>query len=350
MARQICHVIASDQAGQRLDSVLAQAGLYPSRSAAVKAIESGFVLVNGVPASKKHSVSTGDAVVCAFEDDGPYQALQGEPIDLDVRFEDNDVIVLSKPAGMLTHPSADQRTATLVNALLYRYGKEGLCNVQGEDDRPGIVHRLDGDTSGLMLAAKTDAAGKALMDAIRLREVDRRYICLVHGIIAPDTAMIDAPIARDTADRKRMRVADSASSRDAITTFNVLARFSGTERDAGYTLVECKLYTGRTHQIRVHMQYVKHPVVGDATYTKGAPKDKRASFGLTRQFLHSYKIGFAHPESGEHLEFSDRLPQDLAEVLETLSERCIETTEYGKNVLNRAEGRRLGADVGEIGG
>lgn len=333
MSRQICHVATAEQDGMRLDSALAAAAAYPSRSAAAKAIEADRVLVNGQPASKKTIVKAGDALICESDEDSAPSALHGEPIDLDVRYEDDDIIVLSKPAGMLTHPSADQRFGTLVNALINRYGASGLCNVQGEDDRPGIVHRLDGDTSGLMLAAKTDEAGLDLMDAIRLREVDRRYICLVHGIIAPDTAMIDAPIARDASDRKRMRVADVPNARDAITTFNVLQRFAGSNRDMGYTLVECKLYTGRTHQIRVHMQYAKHPVVGDATYTKGAPKDNRAALGLGRQFLHSYKLGFDHPASSERMEFSDSLPEDLREVLDSLADRCIETTEYGKAAL-----------------
>lgn len=334
MSRQICHVVNRNQSGTRLDLFLSQLDVFPSRSAAVKSIEEGRVLVNNAPSNKKQILSNNDVIVCDIDDSQTTNTLYGYPTDLDIRYEDNDLIVLSKPAGMLTHPSSDNQTDTLVNALIYRYGQNGLCNVQGDADRLGIVHRLDAETSGLMLAAKTNDAGVALMDSIRLREVDRRYICLVHGIVAPNTAMIDAPIARDVIERKRMCISDSQNSRDAITTFNVLQRFSPSAHDMGFTLLECKLYTGRTHQIRVHMQYTKHPVVGDPIYFKNAPKDKRASLGLERQFLHSYKLGLTHPISGESLQFFDELPIDLLDALNSISDRCIETTDYGNDALN----------------
>ncbi len=342
MARTVSYIVDDAQEGERFDVVLANAGLYASRSRAARALDEGRVFSNGALVAKKQRASAGDLLICELDEDAHAQGIAGEPIDLDIRFEDDDLIVLSKPAGMLTHPSADHQSGTLVNALIHRYGCDGLCNVQGEDDRPGIVHRLDGDTSGLMLAAKTDEAGQALMDAIALRDVDRRYLALVHGVIASDTGMIDAPIARHPKIRAQMGVFDTPSSREAMTTFTTLARFAPESFDNGYTLVECKLYTGRTHQIRVHMQYIAHPIVGDRTYVAHAPKRPAASLGLERQFLHSYRLAFDHPMTGERLEFSDGLPDDLAKALESLQHRC----EYMKQsfdlgaLSNEKEGER----------
>lgn len=323
MARSVCNVVSSEDAGKRLDAFCADLGLYGSRSAAAKAIERECVLVNGAAAAKGTALKEGDAVVCELIEEAPLGALEGEPIPLDVRYEDDDVIVLSKQAGLICHPANEHRDGTLVNALIHRYGQSGLCNVQGDSDRPGIVHRLDGDTSGLMMAARNDEAGQRLMDAISSKEVDRRYLALVHGIIPSDTGLIDAPIMRNPADRKTMAVGDGPSSRDAITTFKVLDRFEGDGRDDGYTLVECKLYTGRTHQIRVHMQYIKHPIVGDPEYNAHGPKDEKANLGLDRQFLHSYKLGFHHPMTGEEMSFEDELPDDLMKALDSISPRRV---------------------------
>lgn len=333
MTRSVCHVATPDDAGKRIDTVLAERGLYKSRSAAAKAIADHRVLVGGHPAAKKDIVDAGDPIVCELEDAGIATALRGEPIPLDVRFEDDDILVLSKQKGLICHPADDHREGTLVNALIHRYGAEGLCDVQGEADRLGIVHRLDGDTSGLMLAAKTDDAGRSLMEAIGLREVDRRYIALIHGVMQPDSGMIDAPIGRNPADRKTMAVSDASSARDAITTFRVLERFGESRSDNGYTLIECKLYTGRTHQIRVHMQYTRHPIVGDRTYAKHAPKDASSQLGLDRQFLHSYALGFIHPVSGQQMHFTDHLPDDLAGALDRIAERSLGRTELGEEVL-----------------
>lgn len=318
MGRSVCHVATTADEGKRLDVLCCETGAYASRSLAAKACAEGRVLVNGQAAAKKYPVKAGDAVVCELYDEAPSTPLEGEAIPLDVRYEDDDLAVISKQAGLICHPANEHRDGTLVNALIHRYGADGLCDVQGDSDRLGIVHRLDGDTSGLMLVARTDEAGLALMDAIGLRQVDRHYLALLHGVIAPETGLIDAPIMRNPGDRTTMAVGDGTSSRGAITTFKVLERFEGDGRNDGYTLVECKLYTGRTHQIRVHMQYIKHPVVGDPLYRAGGPKDVKAQLGLTRQFLHSYKLGFDHPTTGEHLEFEDSLPQDLAAALEQL--------------------------------
>lgn len=321
MARSVCHVATALDEGMRLDALLASLGLYSSRSAAVRAIEQGRVLVGGTPVQKKHAVAAGEAIVCELDEEQTDLPVVAEDIPLDIRYEDDALIVLSKQAGLVCHPSPDHASGTLVNALLAHCGADHLCNVQGEDDRLGIVHRLDGDTSGLMLAAKTDEAGEALMEAIRLRSVDRHYLALVHGVMAPDTGMIDAPIARDATERTRMAVRDAPSAREAITTFEVIERFEPSDTDNGYTLLDCKLFTGRTHQIRVHMQYAKHPIVGDPLYRASAPRAAGASLGLDRQFLHSYRLRFEHPITGEEMSFIDGLPEDLQGVLDVLAPR-----------------------------
>lgn len=334
MSRSVCHVATALDAGKRLDALLAELAMYSSRSAAARAVEEGRVLVGGATVAKKHTVSQGEAIVCEIDDEEESLPVVGQPIDLDIRFEDDDMIVLSKQVGLVCHPSVDHADGTLVNALLFHCGADNLCNVQGDDDRLGIVHRLDRDTSGLMLAAKSDAAGYALMEDIRVRAIDRHYIALVHGIMAHDTGMIDAPIARSVNERTRMAVRDCPSAREAITTFKVLERFEHGRHDDGYSLIECKLFTGRTHQIRVHMQYTRHPIVGDPVYVANGPKDEKAQMGLQRQFLHSYRIGFVHPITGEELQFSDNLPSDLRAVLEELAPRSMGRTEAGHEVLS----------------
>ena len=334
MARMLSYSATALDAGERLDSLLAVRSCFASRSAAARAIESGNVFVNGTNVAKKYAVAAGDMIVYQEEEEVEAGPVTGQPIDLDIRFEDDDLIVLSKQIGLVCHPSVDHADGTLVNALIYHCGVDHLCNVQGEDDRLGIVHRLDRDTSGLMLAAKTDAAGYALMEDIRDRAVDRHYLALVHGVIAPDTGMIDAPIARSANERTRMAVRDVPSARDAVTTFRVLERFEPRQHDDGYTLIDCKLFTGRTHQIRVHMQYAKHPLVGDPVYTANGPKDARAQLGLKRQFLHSFKIRFTHPETSEELKFADNLPRDLAEVLTGLADRSRGLTDAGREVAD----------------
>ena len=313
MSRMLSYVAAPDDAGQRLDALLAARGLYPSRSAAARAVDDGLVFVNGAEVAKKHPVAPGDTIVYQVEEPVEPGPLRGQPIDLDIRFEDEDLIVLSKQVGLVCHPSVDHDDGTLVNALIYHCGAENLCNVQGEDDRLGIVHRLDRDTSGLMLAAKND-------------------------VIAHDTGMIDAPIARAEKERTRMAVRDTPSAREAITTFRVLERFEHGARDDGYTLIDCKLFTGRTHQIRVHLEYAKHPLVGDPAYTSGAPSAPAADLGLDRQFLHSFQLSFQHPVTGESLRFADNLPVDLQEALDDLASRSTGRTTAGEEVRALLEG------------
>ncbi|MCL2024269.1 MAG: RluA family pseudouridine synthase [Coriobacteriia bacterium] len=306
-------IVGDADTDMRLDVFVgAQPGVV-SRSAAERMIEGGYVTVDGAIRPKRHTVSAGECVIITPPPPLTHH-IEPEAIPLDIRYEDDDLIVLSKQAGLVVHPAHGNWSGTLVNALAY-HSRE-LGGLQGED-RPGIVHRLDKDTSGLMLVAKTDAAQAHLQDQIRLREIDRRYLCLVHGNIAPETATIDAPIARDRDDRMLMTVSDRPGARGAITTLTVMERLEAGRYDNGFTLVECKLYTGRTHQIRVHMRYIDHPVVGDPVYGRG---NDRANHGLHRQFLHSYRLTFVHPTSGEEMEFVDTLPDDLQLILDNIKD------------------------------
>lgn len=337
------HVVSEDEQGARLDAFVAGLGIdeLASRSAAVRLVESGRIVVNGQPTTKKRIVVAGDRIRIEI----PPRSGMGasvEPdysIPLDIRYEDEHLIVLSKQPGLVCHPARGHYDDTLVNALVAHCGIGNLAQVQGED-RPGIVHRLDRDTSGLMLAAKTDLAAARLQDDIRARNVDRRYLTLVHGNVAHDTGMIDAPIARHVTDRTRMAVSDAPNAKGAITTFEVLERFEPGRFDDGYTLLECHLFTGRTHQIRVHMAYTHHPVVGDPLYGRAASAKarnrsaaERSEMGLERQFLHSWRLSFEHPITGETLSFTDMPPEDLAAVLDALAPRSEGRTSYGNELL-----------------
>ncbi|MDR1358850.1 MAG: RluA family pseudouridine synthase [Coriobacteriales bacterium] len=313
------HRVTHDEQGNRIDALLASFPEVCSRGEAVRLLESGQVLLNGSRhTAKKRIVLAGDTIVYTLHPPAE-QPLTGEYIELDIRYEDDYLIVLSKEAGMVVHPAQGHAEGTLVHALLNHCGYENLALLQGED-RPGIVHRLDKDTSGLMLVAKDEQAGLALQEGIRTRNVDRRYLTLVHGYIAPDTGLVDAPITRGSVERKRMTVGDGPGSREAITTFEVLDRFEAGQHDDGYTYLECKLYTGRTHQIRVHMDYIGHPCVGDPVYGRLGPA---AQLGLTRQFLHSWRLSFVHPITGEAMEFEDGLPSDLSQALDLIADRRI---------------------------
>lgn len=334
MARSRSIAVGPEYAGARLDVFLTEQQCYKSRSAAVKALDSGLVFVNGAIKAKNYTLAMGDTVV--FEDLPTIERppLVGEDIPLDIRYEDDYLIVLSKQTGLCVHPSPGHYGSTLCHALVHKYGRDNLAHIQG-DDRPGIVHRLDMETSGLLICAKTDEAGDELQDMIRLRTVDRRYLALVHGNIAHDTGMIDQPIARGYIDRLRMVVTDKGNAREAITTFKVLERFEAAGKDNGFTLLECKLYTGRTHQIRVHMEYIGHCCVGDPLYSWGPAE---AQLGLDRrQFLHSYALGFDHPFTGEYLSFIDALPPDLDAALASLASRSMGKTAEGIQVLESLE-------------
>lgn len=335
MADRIVNLMVDDAGdGMRIDACLASFDGMPSRSACARLVGDGRVTVNGVfVRSKSEPVSMGDMLQVTIaipeapaEGEGP---LRPAPIDLDVRFEDDYLLVLSKQAGLVCHPSPGHTDDTLANALVARCGYAHLGTLQGED-RPGIVHRLDRDTSGLMVAAKDDVTQRALQDLIRMRTLDRRYVTLVQGYVAPETGLVDVGIARSTRDRLRMAATDAPGSREAITTFTTLERFEAGPRDEGYSLLECHLYTGRTHQIRVHMAHIHHPVVGDPVYRAGDP---RRNLGLDRQFLHSWHIEFDHPRTGETLCLADTLPADLAGVLDALADRSMGRTEAGERIV-----------------
>ena len=330
------HILVDElDAGTRLDSFLGGQGPCPSRSACARLIEAGAVAVNGeTNLSKKYCVAAGDRISVELPEEREPGAVIPQAIPLDIRFEDDYLIVLSKQRGLVCHPAHGHADGTLANALVYHCGLEHLGTLQG-DERPGIVHRLDRDTTGLMLAAKDDATQRALQDLIRLRTLDRRYIALVHGYIAHDEGTIDTGIARSMRDRVKMAVSDDPFARQAITTFRVLERFDAERFDEGYTLVECHLYTGRTHQIRVHMRHINHPLVGDPLYGKGS---ERADLGLTRQFLHSWRVKFAHPVTGEEIECRDTLPWDLAAALEELEDRSLGRTEAGEDIVPQLMG------------
>ena len=332
-------LVGPEQDGERLDAILAASPELPSRSACAKLVEQGRVSVNLTPAgSKSERMRLGDRISVALPEPEPEAGLlrPNPDIPLDIRLEDEWLVVLSKQAGLVCHPAPGHVDDTLANALVAHCGYGHLGMLQGED-RPGIVHRLDQDTTGLMLVAKDDATQKALQDLIRMRTLDRRYVTLVHGYVAPDTGHVESGIARSPRDRLRMAVTDDPGAREAITTFRTLERFEAGPRDEGYSLLECHLYTGRTHQIRVHMRHIAHPVVGDQLYGRG---DERQNLGLARQFLHSWHVSFDHPETGELVEIADTLPADLVAPLLLLADRSMGRTEAGEVIVPQLLGAR----------
>ena len=299
-------LVADDSAGQRLDAYLGANDGCPTRSACAHLIEGGAVAVNGETClSKKYAVRAGDRISVDLPEPHDPTDVIPEAIPLDIRYEDDYLIVLSKQRGLVCHPAHGHESGTLANALVYHCGIDHLGTVQGED-RPGIVHRLDRDTSGLMLAAKDDDTQRALQNLIRTRTLDRRYITLVHGHIAMDEGTINTGIARSTRDRVKMAVSDDPFARQAITTFKVLERF------------------------RVHMRHINHACVGDPLYGKC---DARADQGLTRQFLHSWRVAFDHPVTGKRIECRDELPWDLAAVLDDLAPRSLGRTAAGDDIV-----------------
>jgi len=290
-------VTAADNGG-RLDVVLGRRAELGSRSRVVELIRSGFVSVDGVPRAKSHLVTEGQVLVVEVPEESRPD-LVPEELGVPVVFEDRWLLVADKPAGMAVHPSVGHASGTLVHALL----AHGLAG--GEEFRPGVVHRLDKDTSGLLVVAKSAEVHRRLVEMMRERAVDRRYLALVHGVLAADSGTIEAPMGRDPVRRKAMAIGGSAA-REARTHFQVV------ERLPGFSLVEVRLDTGRTHQIRVHFQGIGHAVAGDPTY------GGRDELGIGRQFLHSARLAFVHPMTGEGLDLQSPLPPDLAVVLASL--------------------------------
>ncbi|CVK19885.1 RluA family pseudouridine synthase [Sporomusa sphaeroides] len=292
----------SDEQGLRIDVLLAKRFPELSRSHLQKLIADDLVTVNGKLIKANYKVQAEDSIRIIFPEAKPVE-IAAEAIPLDILYEDADIIVINKSRGMVVHPAAGNYAGTLVNALLEHC--QDLSGINGEI-RPGIVHRLDKDTSGVMVAAKNDRAHIALAEQIKNRTASRKYVAIVHGTIAEEQGIINAPIGRHPSDRKKMAVTFS-NSKEAITRFRVIERF------INYTLVECKLQTGRTHQIRVHMQYIGHPVVGDPKY---GPEKKR--FAISGQALHSAELSLKHPISGEELLFTAPVPPDMADILTKL--------------------------------
>lgn len=295
-------VAPADTQAQRLDRFVADHVVDLSRSYAHQLIEDEHVLINGKAAKPSAIVQPGDLVSVRRPLASPVD-LAAENIPLDVVYEDADVVVVNKAAGMVVHPAPGHPTGTLVNALLGRYPDITV----GNDLRPGIVHRIDRDTSGLLVVARNDRARHFLQEQQQARTMDKRYLAVVNGRFKEPEGLIDAPIGRHPVDRMRMAVV--GDGREARTHWRVV-------EDLGeYTLVEARLDTGRTHQIRVHFAYRSRPVLGDPLYGQKKP---RALFGLTRQFLHAYKLAFVLPGTGEWTQFETPLPEDLTTALEKL--------------------------------
>ena len=293
---------SEESKNQRLDAFLASSLDGLTRSQATRLIESGEVAVNGRAVSKSYKLAGGEDVAVTLPEPEPVEAVP-QDIPLDVVYEDADVIVVNKPSGMVVHPAPGHPDGTLVNALLYHCA--GTLSGIGGALRPGIVHRIDRDTSGLIIAAKNDAAHQYLSAQLADHTLARTYECIVVGALREDRGTVDAPIARHPTDRKRMAVV--AGGREAVTHWEVIARYPG------YTHVRCRLETGRTHQIRVHMAYIGHPILGDTVY--GAKKEVP---GLTGQCLHAVGLRFLHPRTHEIVELSCPLPDEFTRMLQKI--------------------------------
>ena len=297
-------IIPESLDGARADVVLSALGEM-TRSAAQKLLDAGTVCADGKTAAKSAKLRAGTALSAEIPEPAPAEPVP-QDIPLDIVYEDGDVLVVNKPAGLVVHPAAGHEDGTLVNALLYHCG-DTLGGINGVL-RPGIVHRIDRDTSGLLVVAKNDAAMESLARELAAHHTERVYECIVRGC-PDDEGMVDAPVGRHPTDRKKMAV-NYKNGKPAVTHYRVLERF------AGYSYVECRLETGRTHQIRVHMAHIGHPIVGDPVYNPGGE-----SFGLTGQCLHAKTLCFRHPKTGEMLKFTSELPETFRKLLTKLRGR-----------------------------
>ena len=311
MSEELFLTVTAEEAGARLDVYLA-AATDLTRSAAVRLIEDSQVTVNGKTANKKEKVKAGDEICVTMPEPETDEAIP-QNIPLDIIYEDDDILVVNKPCGMVVHPAAGNPDGTLVNAILYHCG-DSLSGIGGVI-RPGIVHRIDKDTSGLLVVAKNDAAHQSLADQLKVHRVRRVYHAIAIGNLREDEGTVDAPIGRHPTDRKKMAVLRGvgAHARDAITHYRVLERF------AGMCHVECKLETGRTHQIRVHMASLGHPLLGDPVYGGANHKFCESHPALIHgQCLHAAELSLIHPRSGEEMHFTCPLPDDMERILELL--------------------------------
>lgn len=295
--------ITAEESGERIDALLARLVPELTRSAAQRLLEEGLVTLRGVPVKKNRRTEPGE-VYAALLPEPELPEPEPQDIPLDIVYEDADVVVVNKPRGMVVHPAPGHPDGTLVNALLWHCG-DSLSGVGGER-RPGIVHRIDKDTSGLIIAAKNDYAHLALSAQLADRSLSRVYEAVARGEFREEAGTVDAPIGRHPTERKRMAVTERGS-RPAVTHWEVLARYRG------WTHIRCRLETGRTHQIRVHMAYIGHPLLGDMVY--GAKKPER---GLEGQCLHARELKFLHPRTGEAIHLSTELPEYFQQVLASL--------------------------------
>ena len=299
MKRSEYYVLAED-ANERIDKVIAK---YEdvTRSYAQTLLSENSVLLNGQPCKANTKVKENDKLELVYDDEIELETAPQE-MDLDVRYEDHDVIVINKPKGMIVHPTMGKQRDTLVNGLLHHC--KDLSGINGVL-RPGIVHRIDKDTTGLLIVAKNDKAHLSLAEQLKDKTVNRLYYALVHGVIEHEYGTIDAPIGRDPKDRQKMCVT-AKNSKNAVTHFKVVERFKD------YCLVECRLETGRTHQIRVHMQYIGHPVMGDPKYSYRKTRD------CNGQMLHAHQLTFVHPTTNEKVVVDADLPQQFKDILDEL--------------------------------
>ena len=302
MSEEMNFIINNDNVKQRLDKFLAEEVEDISRTYLQELIDQEEVTVNGSGTKSSYRLQLGDEVELNIPEPEKTE-LEPEEIPLNIIYEDEDIVVINKQADLVVHPAPGHESGTLVNALLYHCNN--LSGISGEV-RPGIVHRLDKDTTGVMVVAKNNQAHLNLSQQFKDRETEKRYLTLVEGNIKHNKGKIDAAIGRDPKDRKKMAVT-SSNSKKAVTRFEILERFGD------YTWVEVKLETGRTHQIRVHMSYLGNPIVGDETYGY-----RNSNLGAKRQLLHAYRLGFEHPTKNEWMEFEAELPQDMQEILGSL--------------------------------
>lgn len=297
---KVIQTINEEHKGERLDKVLSSVNNEWSRSQVQLWMQEGNVVVNGQKVKSSYKCSVGDVVEINIPDPEELDVVP-EPMDLEIFYEDSDVLVVNKPKGMVVHPAPGHTTGTLVNGLMAHC--KDLSGINGVL-RPGIVHRIDKDTSGLLMVAKNDLAHESLVNQLVAKTVTRKYRAIVHGVIPHDYGTIDAPLARDPKDRQSMTVVDNG--KHAVTHFQVLERFKD------FTLVECQLETGRTHQIRVHMKYIGYPLAGDPKY------GPRKTLDIGGQALHAGVLGFNHPRTNEYLEFEAPSPEYFVELLESL--------------------------------
>ena len=301
-------IIVSEGVSQRIDQYLNEKNNEWTRSYIQKLISEDKIKVNGKSIKASYKVKENDVIEIEEVEVKDAEILP-EDIPLNVVYEDEDIVIVNKPKGMVVHPGNGNYSGTMVNSLMYSHKGE-LSGINGVV-RPGIVHRIDKDTSGLLVVAKNDKAHKVLADKFKEHDITREYICLVKGIIPKDNITINLPIGRSDKDRKKMAVTKK-NSRNAITHIKVIKRF----KKSGYTLVSAKLETGRTHQIRVHMSYIGYPIVGDDVYSKGTNE-----FGITGQMLHAKILGFIHPVKDKYMEWEVEPPKQFIDVIETLEKR-----------------------------